>query len=155
MHFPSRNFHFGRPKTDFSGFEKWEAKGEGGSSPHFVIFPPSIFNFPPSLLQFFFFSFQFSPPFFFFPCLFFPSRSAEISQSEVWGGHSAPLPVTPLTTAVFSKLFNSILSIVKTCYYLPGVTVIISRQLPITTLLPTARLCTTARRNLIAYPIAL
>ena len=52
--FPVENFHFGRPKTNFSGFEKWEKKKKKeGSSPHFVIFPPSIFNFPPSLLHFY------------------------------------------------------------------------------------------------------
>ena len=70
-----------------------------GSSPHFVTFPPSIFNFPPSLLQFSFFSSQFSP---LFPISLplFPGRSAAISWSEVSGGHSAPLPVTPLSLAV-------------------------------------------------------
>ena len=93
--FPEENFHFGTPKTNFSGFEKWQEKKK--SCPHFVTFPPSIFNFPPSLLQFFFFSSQFSPLFPFFLPSFFPGRSAEISLSEVSGGHSAPCPppVTP------------------------------------------------------------
>ena len=76
--FPIENFHFDRPKKNFSGFKKW----------HFVTFPPSIFNFPPSLLQFSFFSSQFSP---LFPCVFFPGRSAEISRSEVSGGTLPPL----------------------------------------------------------------
>ena len=48
--------------------------------------------FPPSLLQFSFFSSQFSP---LFPCLFFPNTSAKISRSEVSAGHSAPLPPPP------------------------------------------------------------
>ena len=47
--FPVENFHIGRPKTNFSGFEKLKAKG---SSLHSVTFPPSIFHFLPSLLQF-------------------------------------------------------------------------------------------------------
>ena len=80
--FPVENFHFGRPKTNLSGFKKWKAKN--------VTFPPSIFNFPPTLFQF---SFSISPPFF-FSCLSFSDRSAEISRSEV-SGHSAPCPPLP------------------------------------------------------------
>ena len=44
--FPVENSHFGRPKTNFSGFEKWKAKKKKkkekkkGSSPHFVTFLP-------------------------------------------------------------------------------------------------------------------
>ena len=103
--FPVQNFHFGRPKTSFSGFEKQEAKKKTktkqnknknkkrGSSPHFVTFPPSIFNFPPSLLQFSLFPSQFFTPLHFLLCFFFPSRSAEISRSEV--SHSAPCPSPP------------------------------------------------------------
>ena len=84
--FPVENFHFGRPKTNCSGFEKWEEQGKKRkkkrSSPHFVIFPPSIFNFTIFLLFF-----SIVTPFPFFPCLLFPGRSAEISWSEVclWG----------------------------------------------------------------------
>ena len=54
------------------------------SSAHFVTFPPYIFNFPPSLLQFFFFSSQFSPLFPFF------LASCPLPHS----------PVTPLTNTV-------------------------------------------------------
>ena len=52
--------HFGRLKTNFSGFEKWKAKKKKKkvSSPHFVAFSSSILNFPPS-----FFRFSFSSPF--------------------------------------------------------------------------------------------
>ena len=101
--FPVENFHFGWPKTNFS--EKWKAKQtkqniktkkkqtnkqtnknktKKKSSPHFVTFPLSIFNFPPSLLQFSFFSSQFSH---LFPFLldFFP-------RSEVSGGTLPPCP---------------------------------------------------------------
>ena len=79
--FRVENFHFGRSKTNFSGFEKWEAKKKKkkNTTPHFVTFPPSIFNFPPSLLQFPSFLLNFHPfslSFPFFPCLFFPGRSA-------------------------------------------------------------------------------
>ena len=58
------------------------------SSAHFVTFLPSIFNFPPPLFQFSFFS----APFFFFPCLSFPDRSAKISPSEVSGATFPPAP---------------------------------------------------------------
>ena len=55
------NSHFGRSKTNFSGFEKWKAKKKKKrSSPHFLTCPPSIFNFPPSLFRFSFFSSLFS-----------------------------------------------------------------------------------------------
>ena len=56
------NYHFGRPKTDFSGFERWKAKKKKGPLfiLYFVTFPPSSFNFPPSLFQFSFFSSPFS-----------------------------------------------------------------------------------------------
>ena len=58
-------------------------------SPHFFYnFPTSIFIFPPSLLQFPFFSSQFFTP---FP--FFPDTSAKISRSEVSGGTLPPLPL--------------------------------------------------------------
>ena len=72
MLFPNRKFHFGKPKTNFSRFEKWKAKKKKKkrSSPHFVRFPPSIVNFlPPFILQFSFFSSLVShfPLFPFFP----------------------------------------------------------------------------------------
>ena len=75
------NSHFGRPKINSSHFKKWKARKkkknkqtkklktkqnrqktnkQKRSSPHFVTFPPSIFNFPPSLLWFSFFSSPFS-----------------------------------------------------------------------------------------------
>ena len=59
---------------------------------HFFTFPFTIF------LPFF----SIFTPFPFFPCLFFPGRSAEISRSEVSGGHSAPCPppVTPLRSRI-------------------------------------------------------
>ena len=69
-----------------------KSKKKKKSSPHFGTFPSFHFQFPPSLLQFSFFSSPFSP-FFIFPYLFFPSRWTEISWSEVCGGHSAPLPL--------------------------------------------------------------
>ena len=64
------------------------------SSPPFVTFPPSIFNF--FHLPFFDF-----PPVFTavspFPCLSFPGRSAEISPvRSLWGALPPPPPVTPL-----------------------------------------------------------
>ena len=94
--FPVENFHFGWPKTNFSGFgfEKWQAKRKKkerkkkkGPLLIFVTFPLSMFHFPFTifLLSSIFTLFPF------FPCLFFPGRSAEISQSEVLGGaHYCP-----------------------------------------------------------------
>ena len=38
MFFPVENFQFGRPKTNFSGFEKWKAKKK-----NFPFFPCLIF----------------------------------------------------------------------------------------------------------------
>ena len=58
----------------------------------------SFYNIFLLLFQFSTFSSQFSLLFPFFPCLFFPDTSAKISRSQVSGGHSAPLPVTPLVT---------------------------------------------------------
>ena len=84
--FPVENSHFGTPKTNFRF--KSEKKKKKKPSPLFLTFPTSISNFPPSLLQLSFFSSQFSP---LFPCLFFPDTSANISWSEISGGHSAPL----------------------------------------------------------------
>ena len=34
--FPVENSNFGRPKTNFSGFEKWKAKKKKKSYPHFL-----------------------------------------------------------------------------------------------------------------------
>ena len=80
--FPVENFHFVRPKTNFSHLilktEKKERKKK--KTPHFVTFPPSILNISPSLSQF---SFFFTPfPFFSLPIFFqigqqkFPRRKS-------------------------------------------------------------------------------
>ena len=79
--FPVGNFHFGRPKTNFIGFEKWEAKKKVLFS-----FVSSIFNFPPFTLFLLFFSIFIPFPF----SLDLPCRSTEISQSEVSGGTLPP-----------------------------------------------------------------
>ena len=81
------NYHFGRPKTNFSGFEKWEAKKKKGP---LLIFPPSIFNFPPSLLQFSFFSSQFSSLFPFFLASFFPVCQQKFSSQKSLGALCPP-----------------------------------------------------------------
>ena len=80
------NFHFGRPKTNLSCFEKWKAK-------HLP-----FNNFTSFLIH--------SPPFPFFPCLFFPGRWAEISQSEVsgrGGGGRVPRLLRHCEMYTFSK----------------------------------------------------
>ena len=106
MFFPSKNSHFGRPKTNFHHFQKWKAKKKKKSSPLFITFPTSISNFPPSLLQFSFFSSQFSPLFLFlsiftpFPLpLFFWYVSKNFLVRSLWGALCPPVlpPVTQLS----------------------------------------------------------
>ena len=85
---------------------KWKQKKKKNkkkrSSPHFVTFPPSIFNFPHSL---FWFSF-FSAPFSLFSMPLFPVGQQKFSGQKSRGGALCPLPpapcpppVTPLCTA--------------------------------------------------------
>ena len=71
MLFPVENFHFGRPKTNFSGLKK-KKKKKKKSSPHFVNFYTfhfqfSTFPFTIFLLLFFFFFFFNFHPFSLFP----------------------------------------------------------------------------------------
>ena len=91
--FRVENSHFGRPKTNFSGFEKWKAKKKkkkkNKSSPHFVTFPPSIFNFPPFLFWFSFFPSPFS--FVSLP-LFSQYVSRNFPVRSIWGGTLPPAP---------------------------------------------------------------
>ena len=92
---PVENFPFGTPKTIICRFERWKKKKKK-KGPLLILL---IFGtFPPSILPFSFFSSSISspPPFPFFPCLFFPDRSAEISRSEFSGGTLPPPPVTLL-----------------------------------------------------------
>ena len=77
--FPVENAHIGRQQKKYQWF--WKVK----STP-FTSLSPSNFNFPPSLFRFSFLS----SPFSLFPCLSFPSRSAEISRWEVSGGTLPP-----------------------------------------------------------------
>ena len=68
--------------------KKKEKEKEKRSTPHFV-------TFPPSLLQFSFFSSQFSPLFPFFLASFFPGMSAEIFPVRSLGGALCPQPPAP------------------------------------------------------------
>ena len=72
----------------------------------FRTFPTSIFNFPPSLLQFSSFSSPF-PPFPFFLASFFPVGQQKFPGQKSQG-HSAPLPppVTPLSTTHIKHTFG-------------------------------------------------
>ena len=93
--FPVENFHFRSFLLFWKVKSKKKKKKKKKVLYSFSNFPllPSIFNFPPSLLQFSFFSSPFPPPLFpFFPCLFFPGRSAKISRSEVSGDTLPPPP---------------------------------------------------------------
>ena len=108
--FPVENFHFGRPKKkkQILVVLKSEKQKKKKNLP-FSIFHLPFYNFPSFLLNF--------HPFFpFFPCLFFPSRSAEISRSEVSGGHSAPLPPAPQpVTPLLNMLRRTTLPANQTC----------------------------------------
>ena len=79
------NFHFGRPKSNFSGFEKWKAKKKKKKKKvlsSFCNFSTFHFQFSTFPFTIFLLFFSISTPFPFFPCLLFPCRSAEISRSE-------------------------------------------------------------------------
>ena len=100
------NSHFGRPKTNFSSFEKWKEEEEEEkkrSSPHFLTFPPAILNFPPSLFGFFLlFCFIFH---FFLASLFLIVQQKFPGQS-LWGSTRPPAPNPPACYATDSNLFE-------------------------------------------------
>ena len=79
--FPSRKFSFWYTQNKFLPFWKVRCKKKKKTSPHFG----TLFLIPFSIFLLFF-----PPPFSVFSLPLFPGRSAEISQSEVSGGHSAP-----------------------------------------------------------------
>ena len=89
--FPVENSYFGRPKTNFSGFEKWKARKK--SSPHFVTFSPSIFNFSPSPFRFSSFSAPFS---LFFLASIFPVGQLKFPGQKSLVGTMPPACYTPL-----------------------------------------------------------
>ena len=68
-----------------------QKKKKKKSSPHFLTFPPSIFNFP----AFLFFLLHF-PPFSLFPCLLFPGQKSRGGGALCPLPPPPPLPVTPL-----------------------------------------------------------
>ena len=70
-----------------------------------MTFPTSIFNLPPSLFQFSFFSSQFSPFFHFFLASFFPIRQQKFPSQKSLGGTLPPCPppVTPLIQSMAEK----------------------------------------------------
>ena len=100
MLFPGRKFPILVDPKQICHFQKWKAKKKKKkkerSSHLFRASSYFHFQFLTFPLPFSFFSSQFLPISPFFPSLFFPDTSAKISRSEVSGGHSAPLPPTPL-----------------------------------------------------------
>ena len=106
MPFPERNFHFGTPQTNFSGFKKEKAKKKKKkSSAHFHTFPTVSFLLPfynfPFPLHFLLFSLfslpffpllLFSPSFLFssFPLQKFPQNIPRVSDSP-----TSPTPNYP------------------------------------------------------------
>ena len=107
---PVKNFHFGRPKTIFYGFEKWKEKKKKKKKKKkvlysFVTFPLSIFNFPPSLLHFFLLLFSIFP---FFLASFFPVVQQKFPDQKSRGAlcplaPPPPPPVTPLHQALVQR----------------------------------------------------
>ena len=114
MLFPGRKFpnsHFGGPKTNFSGFEKWEEqKKKKKSSPHFVIFPPSIsiFHLP------FFNLHSFCSIFSFFLASLFPVGQQKFPDQKSLGG-TLPFcpPVMPLPFTWGQKFSDTSVSLWK------------------------------------------
>ena len=110
--FVGRKFPFWYTQNEFPSFSKVKKK-----SPHlfFITFPTYISNFPPSLLQFSFFSIL--SPFPFFPCLFFPDMSAKISRSEVSGGDPAPIPRAPENAGIekYRQIYGALWKCVRFC----------------------------------------
>ena len=99
--FFGRKFHFGRPKTNFSGFEKWKKqkkkkkkqakkkkkKKKKGPLP-FCNFPTFLFKI---FLQLFFFSSPFPPPFSLFSLpLFFQVGQQKFPCQKSLGGTLPP-----------------------------------------------------------------
>ena len=97
MLFPGRKFPILVDPKQISVVFKSE-KQKKRSSPIFITFPTCISNFPPSLLQFTFFSSKFSTLFPFFLDSFFPIRQEKFSGQKSLGGTLPPCPppVTPL-----------------------------------------------------------
>ena len=89
MLFPSRKFPFCRPKTNFGGFVKEKAKRKKGSS-------PPIFNFPPSLFRFSFFSSPFPPPLFLASLIQVGQQNFPAEKCQGPLCPPAPTTVTPL-----------------------------------------------------------
>ena len=116
--FPVENSHFGRPKTNFSGFEKWKVKNKKKKKkkipPHFVNSPFhfQFSTFPFSTFPFLIFLLFFSI-FLFLASLFIPGRSAEISRWEM-SGALCPPAVMPLLTLPLS-CYSYIASCSFTC----------------------------------------
>ena len=103
---PVANFHFGRPKTNFSHFEKWKAKKKKKKEvlSSFCNFPFFHFQFSTFLFTIFLLFFSIShPP---FPCLFFPGRSAKISWSEVSGLCPPACYATACASCIFFFFLN-------------------------------------------------
>ena len=99
--FPVENFHSGRPKQISVVFksEKQKKKKKSSVNFQFPTFPFYIFS------TIFLLFFSIFPP---FP--FFPGRSAEISWSEISGGHSAPCPVPACYATVSSCACNKVIT---------------------------------------------
>ena len=94
--FPVENSHFGRPKTNFRRFQKWKAKKK--KKKKVLTSFSDVFLLPFPIFHLFFSIFT---PFPFFPCLFFPDTSANISRSEVSGGALCP-PCPPPPPACYA-----------------------------------------------------
>ena len=111
--FPVENFHFGSPKTNFSGFEKWKVKTKTKKQTEqkkkrkkkvlcsfwtFFHLQFSIFHLPFSIFL------LFSPFSIFFLCSFFPVGQHKFPRSKVfWGALCPACYATGLAYMVFHK----------------------------------------------------
>ena len=95
------NFHFARPKTNFGGFEKWEAKKKNQNKTKGSLLILLLFHlpFPIFHLPFTIFLLFFSVFFPFFPCLFFPVGQQKFPGQKSLGG-TLPLPPTSYAAAL-------------------------------------------------------
>ena len=94
--FPVENSHFGRPKTNFSCFEKWKAKNEKREREKkkkgpllFLYFSSFTFKFSTFLFSIFL---LFCSIFTIFLASLYPIRQHKFPDQKSLGGHSAPCP---------------------------------------------------------------
>ena len=115
--FPVENFHFGRPKANFSGFEVRSKKKKKKKTLLIFHLTFSIFHLPFYNVPSFFLNFH---PFPFFPCLFFPVGQQKFPGQKSLG-ELCPLPpptcyATVKLILTASALYTVISPLLKTSF---------------------------------------